>query len=59
MNYMLGNKLEICNTKVIDFDDLILSESLESNELYYKKINFDFLMSNKDIDVLIEILLQF
>ncbi|WP_154664283.1 hypothetical protein [Peptoniphilus phoceensis] len=56
---MLGNKLEICNTKVIDFDDLILSESLESNELYYKKINFDFLMSNKDIDVLIEILLQF
>ena len=52
--YVLDRKGEIYNSKGIDLDNLIVSENLKSNELYNKKINFDFLMSNKDIDVLME-----
>lgn len=54
LNYVLNSEGGIYNPKGIDLDHLIVSESLKSNEIYDKKINFDFLMSNKDIDVLIE-----
>lgn len=54
LNYVLDSKGGIYNPKGIDLDELIASENLKSSELYDKRINFDFLMSNKDIDVLIE-----
>lgn len=54
LTYVLDSKGGIYNSNGIDFDNVISSEILKSNELYDKKINFDFLMSNKDIDVLME-----
>lgn len=54
LNYILDSKGGIYKPKGICLDDLIVSENLKSNVLYDKKINFDFLISNKDIDVLIE-----
>lgn len=54
LNYILDSKGGFYKPKGICLDDLIVSENLKSNVLYDKKINFDFLISNKDIDVLIE-----
>lgn len=52
--YVLDSRGGIYDSEGIELDSLINSKGLKSNELYNKAVNFDFLISNKDIDLLIE-----
>lgn len=52
--YVLDSRGGIYDPEGIELDSLINSKGLKSNELYHKDVNFDFLISNKDIDLLIE-----